>query len=447
MRLGILFFALSLSLFMVVMFSGCGGGTTSTSGTHFETDNTIGKLDMSNPLDRWAYNPDQVGSRTLSYIPSAPHSVTYTLFAGQTIDVGEVTVWAAGGILYVKYLVDVDPYWLQSVAFNIGTGTPVSDDFIPGHMPYSDDLETPAPPFTGGSWHSTEYTFAINMADAGLVCGGTYWFITHADIGKYYLKSDGTYGITWNTGMAGDHNSRTEKITKKWGAYFHWTIECPKKLDMPGGLFTYAGYHPGTYSYWKFRFNSTWAIGDDPITPPIPTDPLGEWLGWCVATGITMYGETGYPVYIYDTRPADFFWIERPDHQLREWDKINWLINEKRVDMGAGSAIGPFDEIGGTSQPQYNGSLIRSAFQLAVWCFVKEDTRANLPYNYTSGITDQPAAGLLAQKLVDAANANGEGYLPYSGDYFAVLVLDAYPTDVGGYKVPRFQPNIMEVDP
>jgi hypothetical protein len=121
-------------------------------------------------------------------------------------------------------------------------------------------------------------------------------------------------------------------------------------------------------------------------------------------------------------------------------------VNEKRKDWtGGGSTLAPFTTIGGSGQPAYDSYLVRSAFQRAVWHFVKEPNALTGSFTY---IDNGTASKTLAQDLVNAANANGSGYTPYAGEWFSVLLFDSDPV-VGpnGYLTPSFQPVIMEVDP
>lgn len=429
----------------VSLLAGCGGGASSPADNSIQAGGSA-SLDLNDPLQRWAYDPSAVSHETSSTPP--PGAATFQLLAGQTIDVGEVSAWSDGETLFVRYLVDTDPWWLSGCHLNIGSGSPTAGDFIPGQMPYhAGPFSDPAAPFTGGSWNGTEYTFEIDMEAAGLNCGGSYWIITHADVLKYVSDGAGGWTTSGQTAFAGDRDAKREKITKKWAYYFFTTIDCSKHLDMPVGTYNYSAPFTGTdnshYGYWDVSPFSP------ALSPALPADPLTSpnWVGWC--SGYISYGGGSVSVKLYDTTSASFPWKYLPDGAtLRAWDKVNWLINEKRKDIaggGTGSSYDGFDDIGGLGQPAWNSAIAKAAFQMAIWNLVQEYTY----YGYYHGsVSNDGTTGPLREALLASANANGAGYAPQIGDWFAVLLFDANPDINGnGVAIPHFQPNIIEVDP
>jgi hypothetical protein len=126
-------------------------------------------------------------------------------------------------------------------------------------------------------------------------------------------------------------------------------------------------------SYWR-TYLYDFPPGDYDVTE-------GYYLGWCVDQGhYVTPGEMYYPVYLYSSYDPEIpSYFEDPD-----WDKVNYIINHKQ---------GTWEDI-----------------QNAIWHFISGPGGGS----YSGWDPDVWA-------MINAANANGEGYEPDSGDVVAVL--------------------------
>jgi hypothetical protein len=107
---------------------------------------------------------------TTSADPAAVYS--YTLWAGQYMDVGDLLVTFDGTDLYVTYSLDEDYYLLETQLF-VGTGTPSAN---PGSYDFKDEFDEPYP---------TSKTYVIGLDDLSL----TEWpetlnIAAHATVGS-----------------------------------------------------------------------------------------------------------------------------------------------------------------------------------------------------------------------------------------------------------------------
>jgi hypothetical protein len=122
-------------------------------------------------------------------------TTTWNLIAGQTIDVGSVTVSNDATNLYVTYKLDYPGayfgtlhLWAGSDLTNVPSnpqGTP-----IPGQFPYH---------YTPPNQTTTEYTFSIPLASLGIqdvttVCGLRLFVVTHAEVNNVNGNNETAFG-------------------------------------------------------------------------------------------------------------------------------------------------------------------------------------------------------------------------------------------------------------
>jgi len=170
-------------------------------------DNTISNVDL--------------GLTSLQY---CGEPVTQTLWAGQTINSGTVTIYNDATTLFVKVNAIVG---FQSEPENLkmwlGTDLlllPMTPNGTPknGQFPYKTTLSS----------GQTEYTFEVPLSDIATYdaneCGKQSIFVVvHADI----LAPDGNGGSSAQTAYAGDQNG----TTPRWWYYFTYTPQCC--VDVP----------------------------------------------------------------------------------------------------------------------------------------------------------------------------------------------------------------------
>ncbi|HCY42799.1 MAG TPA: hypothetical protein DHV48_15865 [Prolixibacteraceae bacterium] len=134
---------------------------------------------------------------------------TYKLFGGQTIEMGNLTVWNNETTIYVTYNTS-ENYPMSEVQLWVGTdislvptanGAPIPGQF---DLKYSSDEGF------------TQYTFEVPMADVPVICGGTIYIYAHASAGGETL---------WSEGTAFDSN--------RWGWYSEYTICCNPPTQEP----------------------------------------------------------------------------------------------------------------------------------------------------------------------------------------------------------------------
>lgn len=211
-------------------------------------------------------------------------------------------------------------------------------------------------------------------------CGTELFIAAHAVVKMW----DGFQWQTqtgWGQGSGFDGNS--------WAMYFNYTIQCcPKEVSIPDEPVDALFYYPGPNSYWDTHLSNV---------PAGHSVWDGAWLGWCVDQGHYIQPGNQYTVYLYSSYDPDM-----PDYAKDEdWDKVNYIINHKQ---------GVPDDV-----------------QNAIWYYINGGHWPSDPD---------------AQAMINDAEANGEGFEPMPGEWFAVI-LDPVENTNGD----RSQLTFIEVDP
>ena len=184
-----------------------------------------------------------------SIVPS-----TFTLFAGQTIDVGTVSFADIGGTCNLQVTYTLTPPWvLTSISFWIGTtqsGYPASNGGpVPGQLPYIFDLD-----------HLSTWTFCVPVTD--LTCN-TFYVLCHADV------TDGTSSETaWSEGWPDPgSNWATGSTFSVYPVLVTKSIfYCPdlgETADLADGIVTDATTPGLTYSYYHEDY-TPFSASEDP---------------------------------------------------------------------------------------------------------------------------------------------------------------------------------------
>jgi len=97
----------------------------------------------------------------------AGEAVTYELIAGQSVDVGSVTVSDDGTNLIVEYNIDVDGWFIVKAHLYADKKAPKKA--APGNFPFHSE-----------PIHATSYTFTIPLAELGVESGEDLFIATHA---------------------------------------------------------------------------------------------------------------------------------------------------------------------------------------------------------------------------------------------------------------------------
>lgn len=141
-------------------------------------------------------------------------------------------------------------------------------------------------------------------------------------------------------------------------------------INLPPGPVTVAA-HYGTEALFDFTLSGVPAgydVGNN------------TYLGWCVELNNSNNqagdGRTAKLISTYDNLPSPY--------KGKPWDKINYVINHKQ---------GPWEEV-----------------QLAIWYFTE------------GGFVPDPATNAFAAAMVQAAEANGSGFVPAVGQVIGVIV-------------------------
>jgi hypothetical protein len=238
-----------------------------------------------------------------------------------------------------------------------------------------------------------------------------------------YVTSGGQYGLTYHIGASAlpeqihycdrlHYNvnihlpqdnlfqglSGTGYLTMK---VQQWNDDCDTTLEdklaefsLPTTLVTLNVQHPWALppSYFKSTITGTGYTGPNAAYNVWDDD----WVGWCVDEEHTINSGQNYPVILYSSYDAAL-----PAYFADEdWDKVNWIINHK-------ADFEPYTA---------------DQMQKAIWYFIDG--------GYTG--SDQKI-----WDIIDAANANGEDFVPQAGQWIAVCC------DAG----PNVQATFIEVDP
>lgn len=306
---------------------------------------------------------------------------TWDLIAGQNQNAGTVHVYNDASTLFVAY--NLSGSWQMTEAHVLVSTTPPNPKGgAPGQFPYSQTFNPAV----------SSYTFQISLADLSLSGKTKVYLATHAAT----TSGETIWGGYWNNG-----NPRYDfNWAKKWGGGFTTHV-------MPVFNHTdwrsYSASHFGPQSYWGVNFADN--------SYPFPGN--NTWNGWCVDLAHSMYPNYPYEVQLwscYDPNLPSFA-------QSGNWDLISYILTKRNAGAGIYAANWAVD-------------ANKEEFQTAVWYFM--------------GGGGAPASGSLADQIVQDALANGDGFIPGPGQYYAVILFPHTETD---NNTVRAQMNIIEVDP
>jgi hypothetical protein len=289
---------------------------------------------------------------------------TFTLWAGQNEDVGDVMVWHDGDTLYVKYTTD-SPWYLTET--NVEVVTDWAD------MPTTGSGNPKIGKFTYSTDHNPAvmtYTYDIDFDDIeGYEAGDTLYIATHAVVDKIVAG----VVVQSETGWAGDKDFDGNS----WALYFCY-VPC-KVLTMPDTDVTIvvAG---DDDSY----FDTTVSGGGNDV-------PSDTYEGWCVDLDNFITPGTSYTATLissYDPFLSTYFGGGDDRWDIR-WDWINYIINNRDR---------YYDDFG------YDAVDMQDA----MWV--------------VSGDLAYGAATPGGQAIYDDAVANGDDFYPGHGMWMAIVV-------------------------
>lgn len=180
-----------------------------------------------------------VATGALATVQICGDSQVCTLWGGQYINVGTVTVWNNATHLYVRYDT-TDSWYLTEAHLYVGTGTPPTKRLIPGKAPYKSGNISPI----------QSYTFVISLSQFTIQCDNTtLWLQAHAVVEKiengYVTQTETAYG------------SCDGIIKPKKGAWYgniQYTVQCCEGQEegIPPSNCTY------TQGYWSNKPGVVW---------------------------------------------------------------------------------------------------------------------------------------------------------------------------------------------
>ncbi|MCJ7697299.1 MAG: hypothetical protein MUO73_03105, partial [Thermoplasmata archaeon] len=165
-----------------------------------------------------------------------------------------------------------------------------------------------------------------------------------------------------------------------------------KIVNLPPGVVTAIFHNPGPQSYWQT------ALSNVPGGYDVAN---GLYVGWCVNEHTYIVPGLPYTIHLMSSYDAGNPWPG--NHGWYDWPCVNWIINNK-------------------------DGYTPGQIQDAIWYFV-------------DGGVD-PGGGP-THILIQAALANGQYFVPSSGQHVAVLCIGD-PIHQNGYDV---QHTFIEVDP
>lgn len=144
--------------------------------------------------------------------------VSFQLYAGQNIDLGEMRVWNEGETLYVKYL--TDGWCITETHLHLATsleGIPQTKkgNPIPGKFEYKGNHEC-----------ETEVTYTIDLKEMEWKCDQKLYIAAHAVVQKNGNES--IKETAWGKGIEFPGNN--------WATYFNYTITCDDGDENTGAL-------------------------------------------------------------------------------------------------------------------------------------------------------------------------------------------------------------------
>ncbi len=300
-------FVITNVLLVVVMllFAACGGGGSSVLTDTPQTgvvDNIQSVLVEKPGNDNIGHTTSDLDYPFVDPTPDDGHS--WDLIAGQTTDVGEVSVTNDGENFYVEFTVDEEGWLIHEVQVYIGCDPPESG--APGQFTFVDD------DFEEGL---TTYTATIPIEDACIDLadkGGAVYVATHAVVCTGGADEDPYGGYTGgmtSTMYAGQHTESGDLTVEVVGDNLEVTYETSGGWEM-GICQLYVGTDvpgnaPGQYPY-HYDEDGDWFTSH---TFEIPLTELEEWGGdvclYIAAhadTRLALFDEFGDPAgYQYET--------------------------------------------------------------------------------------------------------------------------------------------------
>jgi len=291
--------------------------------------------------------------------------VVHTLWAGQHINAGTVTVWSTEETLFVRYDM-AENWWLEETHAHVAQtlkGIPQTKkgNPIPGQFEFKDDWDPRVKTCT--------YAIPVRTGWEPPVC---LYIATHAVAVEMV---NGTVKQR-QTGWAGDR----EFPGKNWALYFKYCRRLDRKdVTLPTEWVTMVAHNtsknPGAESYWLVTLSD------------VPGDPgdydvwNGDWLGWCGEMWVGLTPDVPYSIRLWSSILPGL----PPRLQHDRWDNINYLLNHKHPDATA------------------------MDIQTAIW-LIRGDLKV-LPTGYP-----------LSLEMYNDAMLNGNDWYPGSGDWIAVIL-------------------------
>jgi hypothetical protein len=302
-----------------------------------------------------------------------------TLYAGQHIEAGHARIWNDADNLYISYET-VDGWLLAETHLYAGKTDPAELTSSPGQFPYSAEHEPQASSYiytipldSIDSYHLTKSKKWEADQDPGIEPGDVIFIAAHAVVTK-----DGSEETAWADGYQFPGNN--------WATYFDYTVQSTEPSTGPVLILPEEQVKmkivrcPGSNGTYFDEY-----IWDIPEGYDMQD---GLWPGWCVDSNVYIYLGVTYFVDLYNSYDPELPELVRDDEQ---WEYINYIINHKHPDATSKDILA------------------------AIWYFADETP------NYWGFFTD------LSQAMVDDALANGEGFVPTTGQILAIIV-DAGPS-------------------
>lgn len=222
-------------------------------------------------------------------------------------------------------------------------------------------------PFNSGPLHDTSFAFTVPLADLGVESGDELYIAAHAVVNNEF----NTLGYMDSEGVMHDEPG----------------FDCPSMEEvaaaLPGSVNMVVSY-PGAASYLDVTISGGTALD-------------GTYANWCIDATHLIYPGTTYTANVYSSYeplPETLTGGDNPNIDKEEnLDLVNWVVNQDFVSQG------------------YSTNDV----QTAIWVLIDDNPQA---------------CGTGCQTIVDAAYANGEGFVPSEPDDVIAIILQ--PVDDSG---------------
>lgn len=237
---------------------------------------------------------------------------SFTLYAGQTIDAGSVTVTITGTNLVVSYLTESD-WTLTEVHLWVGSSTATMPQTkqgnpIPGKFPYTSGTLTGA----------TSYTFTIPLTSLGFSCPNAdkiYYMAAHAALKRIGYNG----GVQTETGWS-EGNRIVEKGNWATMSSFVMTCNCDNTQDTTqlGCETAFARDAAKNHCFLKYNDFNRWGWSNGTYSPVMyHIDTLLLYAG-AAKCDITKGSLAGYLTLEYRNTTADVHFYSTGDYVLDE---------------------------------------------------------------------------------------------------------------------------------